>query len=333
MNMFALKGKNVLVTGAGGFIGSKLCEMLIEGEAKVHGFFHYSGKHDTGLIHAGALSCMTLHFGNLADTDSVEKAVKDSNADIVIHLGASISIPYSYQNPRDVMLANVVGTLNILQACQKQKVSRLVVTSSSEVYGSADIIPITEENPFKPQSPYSASKVSGDAIARSFYCSFDLPVVILRPFNTFGPRQSDRAVIPNVIKQALWSDTIQVGALHTKRDFVFVDDTARAFMLAADPENYVINGESIHFGTNEAYSVQEMIDKVQAIVGTNKAVVVSEFRKRPNMSEVLHLQADYSKAKRLLGWEPTVTFESGLDQVVEYMKTKKEEFEPTAYRV
>lgn len=333
--MFKLKGKKVLVTGAGGFIGSKVVEVLIAAGAEVFGFHHYRGTGGYNSVPVGQVP-HTQHYysGNICDAAGLEFAIKTSGATIVIHMAASISIPYSYQNPRDVVETNVMGTYNVLQACKNiPGIERVVITSSSEVYGTPDSVPITEEHKLKPQSPYSASKISGDALAKSFYCSFELPVVILRPFNTYGPGQSDRAVIPNVIKQALWSDKVQVGALHPKRDFVYVDDTARAFLLAADPERK-INGETIHFGTNEAYSVQEVIDHVRELLnGEIPPIEVSEFRKRPSMSEVLHLQADYTKARKLLDWEPQMKFVDGLKEVISYMRDHQVIYNPKAYAI
>lgn len=329
--MNSLKGKKVLLTGAGGFIGSHVADQLVEIGADVRALFHYNGRHDTGLMTAPTLTRVEPYFGNLLDEDAVTKAVK--GCEYVIHIAASISIPYSYQHPREVFDVNATGTLNVLQACLSEGVKRVVTTSTSEVYGSADIIPITETNPLKPQSPYAASKVAADALARSFYTSFGLPIVIARPFNTYGPRQSDRAIIPTIIKQAIWRDKIVVGALHPLRDFVFVTDSAKAFIDCALAGEEV-NGEVIHFGTNESWSVQQVIDIVQEALGTStKVEAQSNTRMRPTQSEVLHLKADYSKAKRLLGWKPSLSFRDGICQVINYIRDRKDEFQPERYGV
>lgn len=328
MNSFA--GKRVLLTGAGGFIGSHIADLLVEGDADAVAFFHYNGRNETGLISPATLSNVEPVFGNLSDATAVANAVK--GCDAVIHIAASISIPYSYQNPREVFDVNAIGTMNVLQACVEAGVDRVVVTSTSEVYGSADILPITETHPLKPQSPYAGSKVASDAMARSYYCSYGLPVIIARPFNTYGPRQSDRAIIPTIIKQAIWRDKIVVGALSPLRDFVFVKDTAQGFLecMMAGPE---VNGEVIQFATNESWSVQQVIDIVQDILGTGAPIETSEFRKRPNMSEVTHLLGTNEKAHKLLGWHPNVSFRDGLCQTIDYIRDRKDQFAPERYGV
>ena len=325
-----IKNKKVLLTGGGGFIGSHLADLLIREGADLRVFFKYNGRQDTGLINTETLANAEPVFGDITDYDAVEKAVDGCNT--VLHLAASISIPYSYENPQEVFDANATGTMNVLQACRKHDVERVVVTSTSEVYGSADIIPITEENPLKPQSPYAASKVAADAMARSFYCSYCLPVIIARPYNAMGPRQSSRAIIPTVIQQALWRDKIVVGALHTKRDFVYAEDLAAAFLACCEADRSV-EGETIQFATNQAWSVQEVIDMVQDILHTSVPVETSGIRMRPKMSEVLHLQGDYSKAERLLGWKPTVSFRDGLIKTIGYIQSHRESYEPLAYRI
>jgi len=319
----------VLLTGAGGFIGSHVLDALLAHDFEVRAFFHYNGRNESGMVSETVLRKCTPIYGDLMDESAVNKAVEGMDA--VMHMGAIISIPFSYDNPVLTTQVNVTGTLNILQACRQHKVKRVVVTSTSEVYGSADPLPITELHPLRPQSPYSASKVGADALAWAFYCSYGLPVIILRPFNTFGPRQSDRAIIPTIICQALSSkDCIEVGALHPKRDFVYAEDTADAFLKAVIAPNEV-NGETIHIGTNKSYSVQGIITIVQDQLGTNKPIKVVGYRSRPNQSEVLHLLADYSKAMRLLNWSPTVTFGEGIQRVIEYVKENPEKFDANRY--
>ena len=325
-----IKSGKVLLTGGGGFIGSHLADLLIKEGADLRVFFKYNGRHDTGLIQPATLASVESVFGDITDYDAVEKAVNGCN--VVFHLAASISIPYSYERPQEVFDANATGTMNVLQACRKHEVERVVVTSTSEVYGSADIIPITENNPLKPQSPYAASKCAADAMARSFYCSYGLPVVIGRPYNAMGPRQSDRAIIPNVIKHALWSDRIKVGTLVTKRDFVFVEDLALAFLACGEGDGS-LNGETIQFATNQSWSVQEVIDIVQEILGVKVPVETSMVRMRPQMSEVLHLQGDYSKAQRLLGWKPSISFRDGLCRTIEYIRSHKDDYPVDRYGI
>lgn len=230
------------------------------------------------------------------------------------------------------MHVNVIGTLNILQASLRHQVKRVVVTSSSEVYGSAVQLPIYESHPMLPQSPYAASKVAADAISWSFYTSYGLPVIIARPFNTFGPRQSDRAFIPNVIKQALWRDQIEVGTLNTLRDYLFVEDTAKAFVACAIAPN-TLNGETVHFGTGESWSCGQVVAMVQELLGVKKEVVQSEFRKRPNQSEVTHLLSAPTKAISTLSWKPTTPFMDGLKRTIEWIKRHRDAYDINRYAV
>lgn len=328
--MSDLKGKKVLLTGAGGFIGSHVADLLVKKGAAVRAFFHYNGRRDAGLINPATLAEVEPYFGNLLDEDAVQKAVKD--CDCVIHVAASISIPYSYQRPREVYDVNSTGTMHVLQACLKEGVGRVVTTSTSEVYGSASNLPITEDHPLKPQSPYAGSKVAADAMARSYFCSFGLPVVIARPFNTYGPRQSDRAIIPTIIKQAIWRDKIVVGALHPKRDFVFVEDTALGFLACAEADDKV-NGEVVQFATGRSWSVQDIINVVNEVLGISCRVEMSEFRKRPNSSEVLHLLGSNEKAFNLLKWIPSVSFRDGLCRTIDYIRDRKDEYLPERYGI
>lgn len=313
-----LAGKKVLVTGAGGFIGSHVTELLLSKDCLVNAFFHYNSRNSLGHLQGLKSDKLTPFFGDLADEDSVETASK--GMDYIINIAAMISVPYSIQNPRSAVLANITGSMNILQAARNSPTcKRVIITSSSEVYGSADSIPIKELDLPKPQSPYAASKVAADALAYSYFTSYETPVVILRPFNTFGPRQSDRAVIPSIIKQALWKDKIEVGMLTTKRDYVFVTDTAQAFVDALTAPDNVL-GKTIHFGTGVAYSVQQVIDTVKKLLDCpNKEVVSTPFRMRPNQSEVTHLEADPTRAELVLNWKPSVSFEQGIQRTIDYI--------------
>lgn len=325
-----LEGKKVLITGAAGFIGSHTVDAFLNSKAHVRALLHYNGHNDNGLLSPDVLQKVDPIYGDLLDETAVDKAVE--GMDFVIHLGAIISIPFSYENPGLTTQVNVNGTLTVLQACLKHKIKRVIVTSTSEVYGTADTLPILETHPRKPQSPYSASKIGADALTRSFYCSYGLPVVTARLFNQFGPRQSDRAVIPTIICQALSTkDTIDIGTLDTKRDFVYVTDGANAFIKCAEAGDEV-NGETFHFGTGKSYSVQEIIDIVQKQCGTNKPIVSKGFRMRPNQSEVKHLLADSSKAKKVLGWEYTVGIVEGIAQTIDYMRKNPDRYSPLKYQ-
>jgi|SRR5665213_163274 len=327
-----LSGKTVLITGGAGFIGSHVTEAFLESGANVRVFFHYNGKQDTGVLDHSVLSKIDKVYGAITDAGAVRDAVK--GCDVVIHMASIPGIPYSYEHPQEVFDVNAGGALNVLNAClaERDTVKRIVTTSTSEVYGSADVLPITERSPLKPQSPYAAAKVAADALAGSFYCSYGLPVVIARLFNTMGPRQSARALIPAVIKQALWADKIMVGSLTPKRDYLYARDAASAFVRCAMADDKV-NGELIHFGTGKLYSVREVIDMVQDIIDIDnrKSVESVPYRMRPNASEVTHLLCDPSKAEQLLGWQPTVQLNQGLAHTIEYMKRNLDKYDPTSY--
>ena len=252
----SLKGKRVLVTGAGGFIGSHLVEILVEQDNNVTCFVRYNSRKDTGMLAylpESVFSQLQIIYGDLRDPFATDKAVK--NIDIIFHLGALISIPYSYVHPREVIESNIMGTLNILNSALKQGISRIIHTSTSEVYGTGQYIPIDEDHPLQGQSPYSASKIGADKISESFYRAFSLPIVTIRPFNAYGPRQSPRAVIPTIIMQLLSeSDIIHLGALHPTRDFTFVKDIVDGFIAAAIADNN-INGEVINLGSSFEISI------------------------------------------------------------------------------
>src|SRR5206468_2170092 len=240
-------------------------------------------------------------------------------------------IPYSYLHPREFVAANVVGTLNILEACRRSEVSRVVHTSTSEVYGTARTAPIPEDHPLHAQSPYAATKVAADQLALSYRSSFETPVVIVRPFNTFGPRQSARAVIPTIITQALTRDSVELGAMHPTRDFVFVQDTAEAMMRCGEVQQ--IEGEVINVGTGAEVSIGEVVERVFRLLGRDVPVTVSHDRLRPEDSEVERLLADTSKARTLLGWEPRVDLEEGLLRTIEWFRGSLDAYKPSLYNV
>ena len=310
----------VLVTGAGGFIGSHLTQQLLDAGHRVVALVHYNGagswQHLTNVArqHRDQLD---VRLGDVTDAFFVRELV--AGCDAVLHLAALIGIPYSYIAPASYVATNIHGTLNILEACKLAKTARVIVTSTSEVYGTARITPMEETHPLQGQSPYSASKIAADKLAEAYFLSFNLPVVTLRPFNTYGPRQSARAVIPTVISQALaGAATITLGSLRPRRDLTFVRDTARAFLLAATTPN--IEGETIHFGQGTANSVAEIAKLCLQAVGSQAKIVSDSLRTRPEKSEVELLLCDRSKAERLLGWKPEVSLVEGIARTVEYMR-------------
>lgn len=313
-----LKGKNVLVTGAGGFIGSHLVEALVGCGADVRAFVRYNSRGDGGLLReldGSVLRNVEVIAGDLRDEDAVRKAVK--GCQVVFHLGALISIPYSYYHPMEVASTNITGTLNVLQACRDLGAERIVHTSTSEVYGTARITPINEEHPLQGQSPYSASKIGADKLAESYYCAFNLPVITVRPFNTYGPRQSARAVIPTIITQALVQDVVNLGNLNTTRDFTFVSDTVSGFLQAAVSDEGL--GETFNLGTGREIRIGDLAEKVINMVGRKVKIRVDNERLRPDKSEVMQLISDNKKAKNLLKWTPRISLEEGLQKTIDWI--------------
>ncbi|MGQ9599928.1 MAG: SDR family NAD(P)-dependent oxidoreductase [Anaerolineae bacterium] len=324
------QGKSVLVTGAGGFIGSHLTERLVRDGARVRAFVRYNSRHDMGLLAllpAELLAEIEVIAGDLRDGEAVRQAMKE--ADIVFHLGALISIPYSYQHPREVVETNILGTLNVLMAARELGTRRIVHTSSSEVYGTALYVPIDEKHPLQGQSPYSASKIGADKIAESFFRSFGVPVAILRPFNTYGPRQSARAVIPTIITQALTSDRIRLGALEPKRDFTFVEDTVDGFLRMGLIEG--VEGKEVNLGAETCLSIGELAHKILQIVDRDLPIVCEEQRLRPSQSEVLRLHADAKRAHQILGWQPRVSLDEGLERTIAWIRDHLELYRPEVY--
>lgn len=327
-----LANKSILVTGAGGFIGSHLVERLVQSGALVRAFVRYTSRADTGLLRLASpeiASKITLIGGDLRDDDAVRKAVKD--CDYVFHLGALIAIPYSYLHPVEVAQTNLMGTLNVLMACRDYGVQRLIHTSTSEVYGTALTEKISETHPLQAQSPYSASKIGADKLAESFYCSYDLPVVTVRPFNTYGPRQSARAVIPTIITQALAHKTIRLGNLHTVRDFTYVSDTVNGFMRAAVADK--VEGGSFNLGTGSAIEIGELAELVIKKVGVGVQVEVDENRLRPQKSEVRRLLSDNSLALKHLGWRPEISFDAGIEKTIDWIKQNLDQYRVGTYEL
>lgn len=313
-----ISNAKVVVTGAGGFIGSHLVELLASRGCDVTAMLRYNSQGSVGwlqMLSDQQRKRIKIVHGDIRDPWSVLGITKD--AEVIFHLAALISIPYSYEAPDAYVETNVRGTLNVLNATRQHGTKKIVVTSTSEVYGTAQTVPMTEEHPLQSQSPYSATKTGGDQIALSFYRSFDTPVTVLRPFNCFGPRQSTRAIIPTIISQIkTGSKVIRVGALKPTRDFTFVEDSARAFVSAAESEKST--GEVINAGSSTEVSIGDLIAKIQGICGSNCKVEVEDERLRPEKSEVYRLFSDSSKAQRLIGWKPSLSLDEGLKRTVEW---------------
>jgi len=310
---------NVLVTGAGGFIGSHLVEALVTRGDRVRAFVRYTSRAEIGLLSQlpkDVLDQVDIIAGDLRDADAIRRAMRGCQT--VFHLGALISIPYSYFHPAEVAEVNLMGTLNILQASLELEVDRLVHTSTSEVYGTARTVPISEAHPLQGQSPYSASKIGADKLVESFHCTYDLPVVTVRPFNTFGPRQSARAVIPTVITQALVKDEILLGSLDTIRDFTYISDTVQGFIQAAEMEGVI--GGTYNLGTGAEITIGEMAEKVIQLVDRQISVRLDPIRLRPQKSEVGRLLSDNSLARLELNWIPAISFDEGLKRTIAWIE-------------
>jgi dTDP-glucose 4,6-dehydratase len=316
--MSSWTGKRVLVTGGGGFIGSHLVEKLVELGAQTRALVHYNSRGTWGWLDQSPLvRDVEVVAGDICDSDSVAAAVK--GVEIVFHLAALIAIPYSYTAPESYVRTNVEGTLHVLQAARRAGVARFLHTSTSEVYGTARQIPITEEHPLQGQSPYSASKIGADKIAESFHASFDLPVVTVRPFNTFGPRQSARAVIPTIITQILaGAQKIKLGSLHPTRDLNFVTNTVEGYIAAAECDQVI--GQTINLGSNREITIGDLAKMIIHLTGASAEIESDAPRIRPANSEVERLLADNTRARRLTQWEPRVSLEDGLTQTIAWLK-------------
>lgn len=321
--------KRILVTGAAGFIGSRLVERLIESGARVRAFTRYTSRPEIGnlvFLPPAIFKQIDLVRGDLEDFSAVNAAVKDS--DLIFHLGALISIPYSYVHPVETVRTNVIGTLNILEACRYHEV-KLVHTSTSEVYGSAQRVPIDEDHPLQAQSPYSASKIGADKLVESYHCSFNLQTVTVRPFNTYGPGQSNRAVIPTIITQALTSNQIHLGNLETRRDFTYLDDTIDGFLKAASREKW--DGSVYNLGTGAEITIGDVAQKIFSYLQINPEVIIDQERLRPEKSEVLRLVSDNSRARHEIEWEPQVSLDEGLAKTIQWISDHLDHYQPGEY--
>ena len=327
------EGKTVVVTGAGGFIGSHLVERLVADGAHVRAMLRYTSRGQRGcldLIPEAALQNVSITMGDVGDFDAVREVMR--GADAIFHLAALIGIPYSYEHPQEVIDTNILGTSNVLIAAKELgSVERVVLTSTSEVYGSALRVPMDEEHPLQAQSPYSATKIAGDALGLSFHRSFGMPVTIVRPFNAYGPRQSARAVIPAIITQAVSGKTLRLGTLETTRDFTFAEDTARGFLAVGGADAAL--GEVVNVGSGSEVSIREIVRKVGEITGAELEVEGDEQRMRPAKSEVSRLLSDSSKAERLAGWRTQVTLDDGLQRTVDWIREHLDLYRPQEYAV
>ncbi|MGP0072410.1 MAG: SDR family NAD(P)-dependent oxidoreductase [Bryobacteraceae bacterium] len=324
-------GRNVVVTGAGGFIGSHLVERLLALGANVTAFVRYNSRNDPGFL--DLLAPHTKHIrivsGDIRDPEAVREALEGAGA--VFHLAALTGIPYSYVHPIEVFEVNVHGTLNVLVGARDAGLERVVITSTSEVYGSALYVPIDEKHPKQPQSPYSASKIASDAAALSFHAGFQLPVTVVRPFNTYGPRQSDRAIIPTVISQALTQPEITIGNTAPTRDFTYVSDTVEGFLRLAESDAAV--GQEVNLGTGSEVSIGDLVRRINAIIGRELPIRKKDERVRPQTSEVNRLLSNNSKARELAGWKPCVALEEGIRLTAKWVEDRLEMYDPGAYRI
>jgi NAD dependent epimerase/dehydratase len=323
--------KKVLVTGAGGFIGSHLTERLVRDGHQVRAFVRYNGRDDRGSLGdlpADIQAGIEIERGDLKDPGAVKRAV--DGREWVFHLGALIAIPYSYHNPYDVVQTNVMGTAHVLDACRGiSTLERLVLTSTSEVYGTAQTVPIDEQHPLQGQSPYAATKIGADALGESYFRAFGLPVAVLRPFNTFGPRQSARAIIPTIISQALARPKVRLGRLDPRRDLTYVKDTVAGFVAIAGCAGAL--GRVVNIGRGEDISIGELVETIGRRLGRSIAVETVQERYRPPDSEVERLLAGTALAQRLWGWKPSFSLEDGLDETIAWVRDNLHRFRVESY--
>lgn len=328
-----LRGKKVLVTGAEGFIGSHLTEKLVQLGADVTALVQYNSFNNWGWIDTfdkEVLNSIRVETGDIRELDGMNRIIKGQ--EVVFHLAALIAIPYSYLSPMAYVRTNVEGTTNVLEACRSHDVQKIIHTSTSETYGTALYVPIDEKHPMQGQSPYSASKIGADKMAESFYRSFNMPIATLRPFNTYGPRQSARAVIPTIISQILaGKNEIKLGSLSPTRDFNFVKDTAEAFIKVAESDRTI--GEVINAGSNYEITIGDTVKKIIDIIGKDVKIICDEERIRPEKSEVNRLWADNTKIKELTDWTPKYSIDEGLAETVAWIKENMKYYKPDIYNV
>lgn len=331
MNTF-WQNKKVLLTGAGGFIGSHLAEALALQGAQVRALVRYNSRNDPGLLRCvepQILAQIEILPADLRDAEAVNQAARGVSH--IFHLGALIAIPYSYLHPREVVETNLLGTLNVLLAARQQNVERVVHTSSSEVYGTALRVPMDETHPLQGQSPYSASKIGADKLAESFFCAYGLPVATLRPFNTFGPRQSARAIIPTLVAQALTQPVLRLGNLKARRDFTYVSDTVQGFLAIAQTPG--MEGQTLNLGSGREVSIGELAQIIIRLSGRSLSIETDPQRLRPARSEVQRLLSDNRLAAEKIHWRPAVSLEAGLQAVFDWVRANPGLYNPQAYTV
>jgi NAD dependent epimerase/dehydratase len=333
VSLMSWKGRKVLVTGADGFIGSHLTEELLDAGADVRAFCFYNSNGSLGWLdqldpeRAGALD---VRAGDVRDAQFVSAAC--DGVEVIFHLAALVAIPYSYLAPESFVDTNVRGTLNVLEAMRRHGTIRLVHTSTSEVYGNPDTLPITERHPLKGQSPYSATKIAADKLCEAYVSSYGMPIVVLRPFNTYGPRQSARAVIPTILTQLLSGRRrVRLGNLAPRRDLTYVSDTVRGFLAAGICSG--VEGQTVQLGTGRSISIAEIFEAACTVCGVEASVEEDTARIRPDASEVMVLQSDPSLARRCLGWQATVSLEEGLAETAKWIKTNLDRYRPDQYGV
>ncbi len=327
-----LQGKRALVTGAGGFIASHLAESLVRAGVRTRGLVHYNSRGDEGQLAwlDPEVRCqLEVLPGDVRDRSCVRQAVE--GCDLVFHLAALIGIPYSYRAPQSYVETNVLGTLNVLEACRDCRVGRLLCTSTSEVYGTARYTPIDEHHPLQAQSPYAATKIAADQLARSYHASFGLPVVIVRPFNTFGPRQSARAVIPTILAQALVGDRLALGNTSPVRDFLFVADNVQGFLAAAEAPG--VEGEVLNLASGASVTVGQVVELAGKLLGRTLQVHTDPRRRRPDQSEVLQLIGSAAKAAKQTGWRAAVSLEEGLAATLAWIRDHRHLYRPDSYAI
>lgn len=324
------RNKKILVTGAGGFIGSHLAERLVREGAEVTAMVHYNALGSSGWLDTSPLKKeLEIVAGDICDPGFMDTVT--AGKDVAFHLAALIAIPYSYAAPESYIRTNVIGTLNMLQAARRHAVERVIHTSTSEVYGTALYVPIDEKHPLQGQSPYSASKIGADKMAEAFHLSFDLPCVTVRPFNTFGPRQSARAVIPTILSQILTRGEVKLGSLTPTRDLNFVDNTVDGYLAAG--HNPAAIGRTISFGSGREISIGDLATLIAKIVGKNADIVIDEQRLRPAKSEVERLLADNTLAGQLLGWTPKVDLTTGLERTIAWFRDHNHLYSVDKYNI
>ena len=321
----------VLVTGAEGFIGSHLTELLVEKGFEVKAFVRYNFKNDWGWLEESKYkNDIEVYAGDVRDYDSVYDAMK--GADVVFHLAALIGIPYSYISPLAYIKTNTEGTYNILESGRKLNLKRIIITSTSEIYGTAQYVPIDEKHPYNPQSPYAASKAAADHLALSYYRSFGTPITIIRPFNTYGPRQSARAVIPTIISQILaGKKQIKLGNLSPTRDLNYVKDIANGFITVGLHENTI--GDVYNLGSGQEISIGDLAQKIIELTGKKVEIIEDAQRIRPEKSEVERLLSNAEKARKVTGWKPKYTLEEGLKETIDWIKDNLHNYKPEIYNV